>query len=182
MELHLNLATRAYFNRRIIRRWLSLFCALLLLILGINLFFLLQNYQRLQKIDARHQEIDLQLVGLQGDEESYSPEKYAEIRAQVQAVNEIIIADQFFWTQLLGRFEELLPPDVAINSIQPDYKNRAFKVSAHAANVTAMTDFIERLLASEDFNQVYLFNQTETEIRDRAAQVVRFSLVIKEAF
>ncbi|MDT8441000.1 MAG: hypothetical protein RQ723_04995 [Desulfuromonadales bacterium] len=182
MELRINLANRPYLNRRVAWRWLLLAALGLLLILVLNLNSGLISYRQLRQIETRMTELDQQLVGLQGAAGRYSPENHAKIRKQVDEINRLIDADQFRWTALLSRFEELLPADVSIASLQPDFKQRALRLDAEAKDVTAMLDFIDRLLAADDFNRTYLLRQAATDGRAGAPALIRFSLEIREAF
>ena len=182
MDLRINLASRPYLNRRAVWHWLLLLGGGLLLVLIINLNFGLTNYQHLRQLEARHAELDQQLSGLKGVAGQYSPEKFEQIRKQVDSVNRLILADEFQWTVLLNRLEELVPDDVSISSIQPDYKARGLRMEGVAKDVSAMMDLLDRLLASNDLNQVYLLRQAETEKRDRRTNLVAFSLEIREAF
>lgn len=182
MELRINLAKRPYLNRRIIWRWLLLICLALLVILGINLYYGFTNYRQLERVGDRVRELDQELSELQGVDEAYSPEAAARVRQQVGIANQIIAADQFEWTALLNRLEELLPDDASIESIQPDFKTNALEITALAKQTSAMTRFLDRMLASEDFSQVYLLSQAEIEPQDQAERYLRFSFTIEKAY
>ena len=182
MDLRINLASRPYLNRRAVWQWLLLLGGGLLLVLGINLNFGLTNYHHLRQLENRHAELDQQLAGLKGVAGQYSPEKFEQTRKQVDSVNRLILADEFQWTVLLNRLEELVPDDVSISSIQPDYKERGLRMEGVARDVTSMMKFLDRLLASDDLNQAYLLRQAVTEQRDKRTTLVDFSLEIREAF
>lgn len=182
MELRINLANRAYLNRRAVRRWLLLLCGGLLLLVIFTLNELLTNYQQLRQVETRSAELDQQLVGLKGVSGHYSPENHGRVRRQVEIANQLIDGDRFQWTALLSRLEELVPADVSISSLQPDFKNHSVRVEAVARDVPAMTVFLDALLNSGDLDQVYLLRQAEAESRNTPQTLVRFSLEIREAF
>lgn len=182
MELRINLANRPYLNRRSIGRGLLLACGGLLLILLFNLNSGLVSYRQLRQMEDRTAELDQQLAGLQGAASRYSPENHAKIGKQVDEVNRLIDADQFHWTAMLSRLEELVPADVSVSSIQPDFKGRTLRLDAQARNVPAMLTFIDRLLVSEDFAQAYLLRQAESEDRASSRPLIHFSVEIREAF
>lgn len=184
MELKLNLASKLYLDRQKIRFWLLLTCAFLALILGLNCFYGLQNWRQLRLLESRFEELGGQVPGGQGSTAGYTPEKYAAVMAEVALDNEIVAADQFHWTALLSRFEELLPEDVSIRNIQPDFNKHSVQLACLARDVSAMTRFVDNLLASEDLNRAYLqsHGEVDTDLEGRKQLMVGFSLVIREAF
>ena len=182
MEFRLNLASRVYLDRRSVRRWVLMIGGLLGLLLAVNLLYGYRNLQQLHLVDGQLAELDSKLAAQRGRVPStYSPERFAQVMGQVAAVNQIIDADQFRWTTMLGRLEELLPENVAIRSLQPNFKDRSLQVTAVGRDMTAMTELLDALLGSPDMDQAYLLNQALTEQADGEA-VVQFSVVIKEAF
>ena len=95
---------------------------------------------------------------------------------QIGAANKIIDADQFRWSVLLGRLEELLPEDVAIRTLTPDFKERSLQITAVARDTAAMTALLDALLSSPDMKQAYLLNQSWDEPAS-GESVVSFSIV-----
>lgn len=182
MLLHLNLASRGYLDRRSVRRWLLLIGGLLVLLLAINALYAWRNLQQLRLVDGRLIEIEGKLASQRGAVTTdYTPENFARIMKQIGAANKLIEADQFRWSGLLGRFEELLPDDVAVRSLKPNYKERSLQITAVARDTSAMTELLDSLLESTDMNQAYLLNQSVAEQPD-GEPVVSFSVVIREAF
>jgi len=182
MKFCLNLASRVYLDRRSVRRWMLLIGGLLGLLLAVNLLYGFRNLQQLRQVDAQLAELDSKLAAQRGRVPStYSPERFAQVMGHVAAANQIIDADQFRWTAMLGRLEELLPDNVAIRSLQPDFEERSLQVSAVARDMEAMTKLLDALLGSADMNQAYLLNQTLNEQAD-GETVMQFSVVIREAF
>lgn len=184
MEIKLNLASKPYLNRQRIRLWLLLGCMFMALLLVLNCSYGSQNWRQLRLLESRLMELGESLPGVQGTTADYTPEKYAAVRSEVALENEIIAADQFRWTLLLGRFEELLPDDVSIRSIQPDFKGQSVQLACVARDVSAMTRFVDNLLTSEDLKHTYLqrHGDVESELNGRKIVQVGFSLVIREAF
>lgn len=182
MEIKLNLASRPYLNRQTIRLWLLVGCALLGTLLALNTLYAWQNYRQLSLLESRFQELEGQVAAMPGTPSGYTPEKYAAVSAEIGLINEIVTADQFRWSHLLSRFEELVPADVSLRSIQPDFKERSVQLTGAARDVSAMTRFIDNLLTSEDLDQAYLQRHSEEEARSGGPRQVGFSLLIKEAF
>lgn len=182
MYFRLNLASRSYLDRRSVRRWLLLACGLLALLLAVNLLYGWRNLQQLRQVDAHLAEVDGKLAAQRGREATtYTPAVFARAMEQIGAANQIIDADRFRWTALLGRLEELLPADVAIRSLKPNYRDRSLQISAVARDTAAMRELLDALLAAEGLDQVFLINQSLAEQAD-GEPVVQFSLSIREAF
>ncbi len=94
--------------------------------------------------------------GVPGATADYTRKSMLRSRVKSALEHEIIAADQFRWTILLSRFEELLPADVSIRSIQPDFNGHSVRLACLARDVSAMTRFVDNLLTSEDLSQAYL--------------------------
>ena len=184
MEIKLNLASKPYLNRQGVRLWLLFTCVFMLLLLILNCSYAYQNWRQLSLLESRFLELGGQVSGVQGAPTGYTPAKYAAVKDEVALENEIVAADQFRWTALLSRFEELLPAEVSIRNIQPNFKEHSVQLACLASDVSAMTRFVDSLLTSEDLNQAYLqrHGEVESTIGGRKQQQLSFSLVIREAF
>ena len=184
MEIKLNLASRPYLNRQSLRLWLLFAAAVLVLLLCFNAFYAYQNYRQLQLLDDRSAELQRDSQDDSGLATDFSAEKFAAVKAEVELANEIIAADQFRWTALLDRLETLMPNDVRIVSVQPNFDQKSVQLSCRATDVSAMTEFVDALLTSEDLNQAFLKSHGEVETQQGGAKKteVTFSLLIEEAF
>lgn len=184
MEIKLNLASKPYLNRQSVRFWLLLLTVILVGLLLLNGSFGYSSYRQLQLFDERFQELNDQLAGMHGATADYSPEKLAKFKVEVGLANEIIDADRFRWTELLGRFESLLPDDVSIHSIQPNFRERTVRLSGVARDISALTRFVDNLLRSEDMNQAFLQSHAEIEQDGNSSNqaLTDFSILIREAF
>lgn len=184
MEIKLNLTSKPYLNRQRVRFWLLLACAFMALLLVLNCAYGYQNWRQMRLLESHFQELGGQVSDVQGDVSGYTPEKYAEVKSEVALKNEIVAADQFRWTTLLSRFEELLPADVIIRTIQPNFQDHSVQLACLSRDVSAMTRFVDNLLTSEDLNQAYLqrHGEVESKLNGSKQLQVGFSLVIREAF
>jgi hypothetical protein len=182
MEFRLNLASRAYLDRRSVQRWLLLVGALLALLLATSLLYAYRNVQQLRLVDSRLAEIEARLISQRGHTNTtYTPENFARVMGEIGAANQIIDADQFRWTALLGRLEELLPDDVAIRDLHPNYRDGSLQIKAIARDTEAMTRLLDALLATADMKEAYLLTQAAGE-QSNGEAVIEFSIVIREAF
>ena len=184
MEIELNLASKPYLNRQRVRFWLLFTCVFMVLLLVLNCSYGYQNWRQLRLLESHFLELGGQVADVQGDSSGYTPEKYADVKSEVALGNEIVAADQFRWTTLLSRFEELLPAEVSIRTIQPNFKEHSVQLSCLARDVSAMTRFVDSLLNSDDLNQAYLQRHGDVESNVNGGKQVQvgFSLVIREAF
>jgi type IV pilus assembly protein PilN len=182
MHFRLNLASRVYLDRRSVRRWL-LFCGgLLALVLAVNLLYTFRNLQQLRQVNGHLAEIENKLASRRGSTSTkYTPESFTRVMAKIGEANKIIEADQFRWSVLLSRLEELLPEGVAIQTLTPDFKERSLEINAVARDIAAMTALLDTLLTSSDMKQVHLLDQDWDEPAN-GEPVVSFSIVILEAF
>lgn len=182
MHFHLNLASRTYLDRRSVQRWLLLAGGVLALLLLVNLLYAWRNVQQLRQVDAHLAEVEAKLLSHRGGAaKAYTPERFAQVMAEVGAANKMIDADQFRWSVLLGRLEELLPEDVAVRDLKPDFKTRSLEISAVARDTAAMTAMLDALLSSADMHKAHLRNQSWQDQAD-GESVLSFSVVILEAF
>ena len=182
MHFRLNLASRVYLDRRSVRRWLLLIGGMLALLLAVNLLYGWRNLQQLSLVDQQLAEIEGKLTVQRGRNATpYTPENFRRVMEEIGNANKIIAADQFRWTQLLSRLEALVPDDVAVRSLRPNYKDRSLQISAVARDTRAMTELLDALLKADDFGEVYLLNQASSE-EDNGDSLVSFSIIIQEAF
>jgi len=184
MEIKLNLASKPYLNRQSVRLWLLLLGILLVLLLLLNVSSGYEKFRQLQQLDKRFQELNDQVSGMHGPSADYTPEKLVAAKDEVELANQIIAADRFRWTDLLGRFESLLPEDVSIHSIQPNFRDRSVHLTGEARDITALTGFLDNLLTSGDLNQAFLQSHGEIKKGEFASsqELTGFSIVIREAF
>ncbi len=184
MEIKLNLASKPYMNRQGIRLWLLLLCSVMGVLLVLNISYAYNSYQQLKVLDERFEELNEQVAGIQDAPAGFSPARHAAVKSEVVLINQIVAEDQFRWTGLLGRFEELVPENVSVSSIQPNFKERSVQLSGVARDMSALTKLLDNLLTSADFNKAYLLNHSEVERKQNGTSSVLtgFSLVIREAF
>ena len=125
-----------------------------------------------------------QASAAQGTPTGYTPEKYAAVKDEVALDNGIVAADQFHWTTLLSRFEQLLPDDVSIRNIQPNFNEHSVQLACIAHDVSAITRFVDNLWTSTDLSHAYLqrHGAYELEVAGRKQVQVGCSLVIRAAF
>ena len=186
MQIQLNLATKPYFSRQTVRLWIFVAGGFLLVLLALNLLFAYQNFRQYRQVGVHLAELDKRIAEVQGIAPGeFNPEAYDQALERVSELNRILEADQFRWTRLLSRLEELVPDDVSIRSLQPDFENRSLMVLAYSRDVQGMKDFLDAMLLSDDMHQAFLQKHQEVELNSptgRSSRIISFSLEIREAF
>jgi len=94
--------------------------------------------------------------------------------AQVQLVNTAIRQLNLPWAEVLSALEQSTPRGIALLTIEPDAARQELKLSAEAANLEAMLDYVTRLRQQRFFTSVDL--QTHQIDEQDPQQAVRFEL------
>jgi Tfp pilus assembly protein PilN len=186
MAFSLNLASRRYVNRRLLFRCYRLIALALVLSL---LALLGYGWRRIGEARAyRRQLAELQRVSAQEGEARGKPPSAAEqarLEKELAFVEKILKEDRFRWTLLFGRLEDLAIEGVRIGTIEPDYEDGSLRLTALARDDLKMRDFLDRLLASKDFSDIFLLEQDRVEVKDgnnRPRSAIGFVLVLRGAF
>ena len=186
MKISLNLASRTYVNRRALYAGYAAAALALAILLAVNLTFFWQSRSETREYERRLAEIKKQFGTMAEEGETdFNPAVYKELLADIEFANAILEKDGFSWSLLLGQLEELTPEGVAIRGLRPDHKTRSLNLTAVARGVDEMRAFIDRLMASEKFADLFLLSQEQTEVTDyvgRKRQALTFALEIQEAF
>ncbi|OHB33713.1 MAG: hypothetical protein A2X84_02775 [Desulfuromonadaceae bacterium GWC2_58_13] len=182
MKLTLNLASRTYLNRRALRFSYLGVAAILAMLLVVNLYGYLHAHTRIGLLNDRLTELEQQ----QRTEKGPLPRKMTsgeqeQLVADVEFANEILKKDGFRWTLLLDHLEGVVPERVGIRGIRPNYSEGSFTLSGYARSVDDLRKFLDNLIGSPDFNDVYLLQQARQESKD-GGSLIGFSIVVKGAF
>lgn len=157
--LRTNLATRPFYNERIVHLVLALAA---LAVLAITVY----DVATWIGLRRHHAELVAQVSGAESRAEELQRDaqrlRRSLNRAEVEAVakaaaeaNALIDRRTFSWTGLLGRFEETLPPDVRILAVTPKVDRdgnmivRIVLASRQAEDVEA---FVEKLAGTKAFS------------------------------
>lgn len=182
MRSQLNLASQFYVNRRALYLLYAVGTAVALLILITQIHDLAQLQAQEELLNERIGELQQQL-GLSAESaEKFTGEQLTQLLEQIEFSNKLIIKDSFQWTGLLGQLEAVLPHDVRIVDIRPEFKNSVLSLSAQAKTVEDMRAFIDRLNASADFSDVLLLSQNERPVDGQTKSeevVVLFTLKVR---
>lgn len=182
MKLTLNLASRSYINRRALYAFYVLLISVLVLLLALNLGFYLRSRSQAHQLKERLAEFDRELAGRQETIAEFNPAAYEEILKEIAFANEILVKDSFHWTALLDRLEEVVPDKVIIRGIQPDYKSGSLNLTGGARRVEDLRRFLDNLIESSTFSDVYLLQQARETGRGNNDGDIGFTVVVRGAF
>lgn len=186
MKLTLNLANRPYINRRTLYVVYLAAAAALLVVLALNIAYALRLRSTAEDFRERFAAVEGRSEGGAAPAE-ISPEAFREQQESIALANDILRRDSFRWTQLLDHLEESAVEGVAIRALQPDYKERSLRVSAIARGVDEMRRYLDQLMVSKHFSEVYLLEQSrEKEAAGGKGKGspggISFSIVLRGAF
>ena len=185
MKLSLNLASRSFINRRALYGFYAFLLSLLVLLLVLNLAFYLRSQSQARHLNERLVEFDRELSERQETALDFSPAAYEEMLEEIAFANEILVKDSFRWTALLDRLEEVVPDKVIIRGIQPDYKSGSLNLTGEARRVEDLKRFLDNLIQSSHFSDVYLLQQAREAGKGRnggGQGNIGFTLVVRGAF
>lgn len=186
MKFTLNMATRRYINRRLLKR----FNAIMILVLSISLLSLFAYGLNLYGFVSQFRQ---NLAELQtGAEEDVSPTdkppsaaQIAQLEQNLNFAREILQQNDFKWTALLNRLEALAIDGVRVSTIEPDYQEKSLQLTALARDNQTFRNLLDNLLAAEEFSEVYLLEQSQVKIKDannRERSAISFNIELKGAF
>lgn len=182
MQSKLNLASRIYVNRQALYLSYAVLTAVLLLILVVQVRYLLLMSHQQQLLGQRSDELRQQLGISAAATSGPTEEEFNQLLGQIAFSNKLIARDSFQWTGLLGQLEEVLPADVRISDIRPDFQQSTLDITAQARTVADLRSFIDRLNESSSFSEVLLLSQAEQPVADKSgpeAALIVFTLKVK---
>ena len=183
MKLTLNLSSRTYLNRRALYGLYTLLSCVLALLLVFNVAFYLRSQGDVRQIREHLAKLEKDSGGAREEGASgMTAAAYAEVLDRIDFANEILDQDSFRWTALLSQLEEVVPAKVAVSGIQPDYKERSLRLTGLARGVGDLQEFLDNLIDSPHFNQVYLLQQGRVEPGATGVGGISYSIVVREAF
>lgn len=171
MKLSLNLSTRTYINRRALRTGLIASLAALLLWLLVGTFLLVRESTHLVDVKDKIVVLNAQQAELRGqDGEMIGKERLKQRWEEVAFINQLLERDSFRWTDLLAKIEQQAFSGVVVRTIEPDFKNNTLSLSGYARELNHMRKFIDNLIMSGDFAEVYLMRQSQESVKGHGGQ------------
>jgi type IV pilus assembly protein PilN len=184
MKLTLNLASRTQVNRRAIYAFYLVVLTALAAVLALNSALLWRMQERSGQVQTSLAELEGSLTAPQGYEE-IKPERRQQLQKEIALANDILVRESFQWTALLGRLEEVAVDGVSLRSIQPDVREGSLRITGQARGNAHLGRYLDKLIASPNFSEVFLLDQAVTKVRDSQGtdrSAVGFSLLLKGGF
>lgn len=156
--LRTNLSTRPFYNVRAVRVALG---AAGVILLGATLFNAVQIVRlgmSQRSMGARAAEAEGEAARLRTDAErilaQIDPRELQIVANAAREANQIIDQRAFSWTELFGRFEATLPPDVRVSAVQPRLEgagNFIVAIRVEARRAEDLDAFVESLETDAGF-------------------------------
>jgi Tfp pilus assembly protein PilN len=156
-----NLATRPFYNERVVHLWLGAIALLVLAATAFNVSRILkyshsdtQLATEASRDEARAADLRAQAARLRA---TVDPKEIESASTEARQANELIDRRTFSWTELLNRFETTLPDEVRITAVTPSVDRNAgttINVNVVARGTDDVNQFIENLTATGVFTSV----------------------------
>ena len=153
-----NLATRPFYNERLVHIWLIVLAVAVAAATAFNASRVLRYSRSDTRLatqashdEARAADLRQQAARLRA---SVDPKQVDFAAADARQANDLIDRRTFSWTELLNRFETTLPDEVRISSVSPRVerdKGIMLRVNVKAHSVEDVQDFMENLEATGAF-------------------------------
>lgn len=159
--LHTNLATRPFYNDRVVRLGAAGAALALVALTVFNAATLVSLTERGRSADARSEQAERLAAEFRQNARAITTEVNATeleaVRNAAREANLLIERRVFSWTELFNRFEATLPPDVRITAVEPqvDREGRLLiSASVVSRRSEALSEFMDRLEAEGGFRDV----------------------------
>jgi Tfp pilus assembly protein PilN len=155
-----NLATRPFYNERIVAIWLLMFLLVVVVASVFNATRVLQ-YSRsdtelgLQAARDEKRATDLRQQAAQV-RKTVDQKQIALASVEARQANDLIDRRTFSWTELFNRFETTLPDEVRITSVRPKIEKGKFQltIAVVARGVEEVSQLMDRLKETGAFTKV----------------------------
>ena len=168
--LRTNLATRPFYNDRGIRLAIAVAVVLVVALTAFNALQILSLNRRHDDLSERADKAEAATAQLREQARvtiaASDQREIAAVQAAAREANELIDRRAFSWTDLFNRFEETLPPDVRIASVQPqvdDEGRMLVAVTLLARRTEDLYAFLDQLESTGAFSDVISRQESTTE-------------------
>jgi hypothetical protein len=168
--LRTNLATRPFYNVRVVHVVLGLAVAIVIGLTAFNGIQIMRLGASQSTLGARAAEAGREAARLRAEavriRAQIDPEELQVVANAAREANAIIDQRAFSWTDLLSEFEATLPSDVRITAVQPRLEKTSFVVGigVESRRSEDLDAFIEALEQRGSFHNVLsIQEQTNTE-------------------
>jgi Tfp pilus assembly protein PilN len=156
-----NLATRPFYNQRVVHLWLALVAILVIGATMVNALRIRQYSGSDTRFASQASRDEARAAALRADaarlRATVDPGQVEAASLEAHQANELIDRRTFSWTELFNRFETTLPDDVRITAVRPKVDRDGatlVTISLVAKSPDDVAEFIENLEATGAFKGI----------------------------
>jgi Tfp pilus assembly protein PilN len=155
-----NLATRPFYNERIVSLWLLAFLLVVVVASVFNATRVLQYSRNDTELGIQASRDEARAAELRRSAQrvrtTVDPKQIASASLEARQANDLIDRRTFSWTELFNRFETTLPDEVRITSVRPKIAKGQFllTIAVVARGVDDISQMMDRLEQTGAFKHV----------------------------
>jgi Tfp pilus assembly protein PilN len=155
-----NLATRPFYNERIVSLWLLAFLLVVVVASVFNATRVLQYSRNDTELGIQASRDETRAAELRRSAQrvrtTVDPKQIASASLEARQANDLIDRRTFSWTELFNRFETTLPDEVRITSVRPKIAKGQFllTIAVVARGVEDISQMMDRLEQTGAFKHV----------------------------
>jgi type IV pilus assembly protein PilN len=176
MKLTTNLATRHYVNTRLLNICVSAALVILTVVLILRVREIAYNQAELGRVRGM-----LAAAASRPGGRKISETQLKSVQSRIAFANTLIDRKAVNWLNLLDRFEEVLPNEVALTQIEPGKDGQSITVNGVARQFSGLRALLENMEQSKNFSDVYLLSQSEARV-GLTQRGVTFSISCRVAY
>ena len=175
--LEINLASRIYIDNRKLSIIIWLCGAVGLILLAVNAWLLVDQYQELQQVKGT---VRAGAEKMRSGSRTVPEKDFQQLQEKIRFANGLLQRKGDQWLVLLDRLEQVLPDGVMLTGIEPETKSDSLKISGVALDFQKVRALYEAMGSGPLFKDVFLVSQSRVKVSDQQ-QGVTFQLAAKVA-
>lgn len=168
MEFNINLATRSYIDKRLVKQLCYGAIAVLLLLTAWNITRFSWNMGELRKVSAEIQELEKRINSKPA---GISDRDYAQQQAQISFYNQVISQKSKNWLKMLDLVETVTPDGISLSVLNHGKNNGELNLEGHARTFAVMRKYLEKLEETGAFSSVMLLSHQNLLIGEKGRGV-----------
>jgi type IV pilus assembly protein PilN len=168
MQFNINLATRTYIDKRLVKQVCYGTIAVLLLLAGWNITRFSWNMGEQRKISAEVLELEKRISSKPA---GVSDKDFALQQAQIAFYNQIISQKSKNWLKLLDLIESVTPDGISLSVLNQGKKDDELNLEGHAKSFAVMRKYLEKLEETKAFGSVILHSHQNIVIGEKGRGV-----------
>jgi Tfp pilus assembly protein PilN len=182
-----NLSTRPFYNARAVHALLTALTVIVLAITAYNLVQLVRLTNSQRTLGAKAAASEREATRLRSEATRtlarVDQKELAVVDKAARESKSIIDQRVFSWTDVFSHFEQTLPADVRITSVQQQAGRQTVAIGAEARNISDLDKFIEALEKTGAFRDVIARNEVlmENDIYSATLEATYIPQLQKEA-